>query len=105
MAYDKESTKTSFYELAPSLQQMLVDLANDVHFQATKSLVNQLYGRMGDIVITEGYHEPDGNTFGATNKDKLVITNNKNVHLDLSNKVLEGYYGNKWNRSRIIYST
>ena len=105
MAYDKESTKTSFYELAPSLQQMLIDLANDVHFQATKSLVNQLYGRMGDIVITEGYHEPDGNTLGATNKDKLVIANNKNVHLDLSNKVLEGYYGNKWNRSRIIYSS
>ena len=105
MAYDKESTKTSFYELAPSLQQMLVDLANDVHFQATKSLINQIHGRIGDMVITEGFHEPDGNTLGATNKDKLVIANNKNVHLDLSNKVLEGYYGNKWNRSRIIYSS
>jgi hypothetical protein len=35
----------------------------------------------------------------------LVITNNKNVHLDLSDNVLEWYYGNKWNRSRIIYST
>lgn len=105
MAYDKESTKTSFYELAPSLQQMLVDLANDVHFQATKSLINQVYGRMGDMVITEGYHEPDSNTLGATNKDKLVIANNKNVHLDLSNKVLEGYYSNKWNHSRIIYSS
>ena len=105
MGYDKESTKTSFYELAPSLQQMLVDLANDVHFQATKSLINQIHGRIGDMVITEGFHEPDGNTLGATNKDKLVIANNKNVHLDLSNKVLEGYYGNKWNRSRIIYSS
>ena len=105
MAYDKESTKTSFYELAPSLQQMLVDLANDVHFQATKSLISQIHGRIGDMVITEGFHEPDGNTLGATNKDKLVITNNKNVHLDLANKVLEGYYGNKWNRSRIIYSS
>lgn len=105
MAYDKESTKTSFYELAPSLQQMLVDLVNDSQFQATKSLINQVYGRMGDIVITEGFHEPDGNTLGATNKNKLTVTNNKNVHLDLSNKVLEGYYDNKWNRSRIIYST
>ena len=105
MAYNKESTKTSFYELAPSLQQMLNDLAVDSQFQATKTLINQIYGRMGDMVITEGYNEPDGHTLGANNKDRLVIANNKNVHLDLSNKVLEGYYDNKWNRSRIIYST
>ena len=105
MAYDKESTKTSFYELAPSLQQMLVDLANDSQFQATKSLINQVSGRMGDMVITEGFNEPDGNTLGATNKIKLVIANNKNVHMNLSDNVLEGYYDNKWNRSRIIYST
>ena len=76
MAYDKESTKTSFYELAPSLQQMLIDLVNDSQFQATKSLINQIHGRIGDMVITEGFHEPDGNTLGATNKDKLVIANN-----------------------------
>ena len=105
MAYDKESTKTSFYELAPSLQQMLIDLANDSQFQATKSLINQVHGRMGDMTITEGYYEPDGNTLGASNKTKLVVANNKNVHLDLSNKVLEGYYDDKWNRSRIIYSS
>ena len=105
MAYDKESTKTSFYELAPSLQQMLIDLANDSQFQATKSLINQVHGRMGDMTITEGYYEPDGNTLGASNKTKLVVANNKNVHLDLSNKVLEGYYDDKWNCSRIIYSS
>lgn len=105
MAYDKEATKTSFYELAPSLQQMLIDLANDSQFQATKSLINQVHGRMGDMTITEGYYEPDGNTLGASNKTKLVVANNKNVHLDLSNKVLEGYYDDKWNRSRIIYSS
>ena len=105
MAYDKESTKASFYELAPSLQQMLLDSVNNSQFQVINSLINQIHGRMGDIVITEGYHEPNGNTLGANNKDKLVIANNKNVHLDLSNKVLEGYYDNKWNRSRIVYST
>lgn len=105
MAYNKESTKTSFYELAPSLQQMLNDLAVDSQFQAAKTLANKFYSRMGDMVITEGYNEPDGNTLGATNKIKLVIANNKNVHMNLSENVLEGYYDNKWNRSRIIYST
>ena len=105
MAYDKESTKASFYDLAPSLQQRLIDSANGSQFYDTKSLVNQIYSIMSDMVITEGFHEPDGHTLGANNKDRLVIANNKNVHLDLSNKVLEGYYDNKWNRSRIVYST
>lgn len=105
MAYNKESTKTSFYELAPSLQQKINDLAVDNQFQNTKKLINEIYGRMGDMVITEAFNRPVNGTTLGPKGTALTIANNKAVHLDLSDQVIEGYYGNAWNRTRIIYST
>lgn len=101
--YDKESSKISFYELAPSLQDMIGKMANINQFNNTKNLINAIYGRTNGVVITAGLIEPvHGVTKGADGLP-LVIADNKAIHLNSGDHVLEARVNDSWIKHRLVY--
>lgn len=101
--YDKEASKISFYELAPSLQDKFNKLANLEQFNNVKMLVDAIYSRVGSVVITAGLDEPvHGITHGADGLP-LIIEDNKAIHLNTGAQVLEARVSDRWARHRLVY--
>ena len=101
--YDKESSKISFYELAPSLQNMIGKMANLNQFNNIRNLVNAIHGRTNGVVITVGLTEPvHGVTKGADGLP-LVIADNKAIHLNSGEQMLEARVNGTWIKHRLVY--
>lgn len=101
--YDKESSKISYYELAPSLQDMIGKMVNFEQFTNIKNLINAIRGRTNGVVITVGLTEPvHGVTKGADGLP-LVIADNKAIHLHSGDQVLEARTNGTWIRHRLVY--
>ena len=104
MAYDKESTKLSYYDLAPSLQAKIGGLANVDQYVNTRNLINTIYARNNTMVVTEGPSEPvNGSTKGADNVTPLSIVNDKAIHYNTTLQVLEYYHGSAWQKHHLVY--
>ena len=102
--YDKESSKISFYDLAPSLQDTFGKMANMQQFNNVRNLVNAIYGRTGDVVITAGLTEPVHEVTHGADGLPLVIANDKAIHLNTGDRIIEARVNNNWVKHRLVYS-
>lgn len=102
--YNKEASKISFMELAPSLQAIISGKADVTLYNNTKTLINTIYAREGKLTITAGISEPVSGVYQGADGKPLVIANDLAVHLNTSKKVIEYYHDNVWNKHRLIYN-
>ena len=101
--YYKEAAKTSYDELAGSLQLRIANLTDVNQYRNTKSLVNTIRGRVGDITITAGQTEPVSGVYPGADGHPITVKNDLAIHLNSKDKVLEFYHNNTWNKHRLVY--
>jgi hypothetical protein len=81
----------SYYELAPSLQNMLDNLSSKDAFNIINEKAIDINSRVNDITVTVGPNRP------------TTVTEKKNLNLNSQTNILESYHNGIWNGNAIRF--
>jgi hypothetical protein len=81
----------SYYELAPSLQNMLDNSSSKDAFNIINEKAIEINSRVNDITITVGPNRP------------TTVIEKKNLNLNSQTNILESYHSGAWHGNAITF--
>ena len=87
---DKEKTKIQYSDLSPSLQAIIDSKVDSIKINELSDAIDKFNANRNRMVLTIGTSFPSN------------PTNNKNIHLNISNRVLYAYTNSSWKPTVMI---
>jgi hypothetical protein len=92
MGYSKENLKPRYEDCSATLQQLIDSFVSIDDFNDLKPQVDALKGQLVNVVrLSSGSSTPTTNVY-----------NNRNIHIDESNKLIKWYTQDKWVSMRAV---
>jgi len=91
MAYDKEKTKLSYYELSPTLQKLIDSKIVKPKMDTLAAKAAAIDARLNGITVTAGLTRP------------ISVNANKNLNLNTQINILEIYKADGWHRQAPVF--